>query len=430
MDSQTLYIILFVVMIVFFMITGVWIAVVLGLMGIIFFYFFVGSQSLGSLGYTVYNAWHDYSMAAIPLFIFMATILSSSGIGSRLFSGTAALFSRLPGGLLHANIMASAGFASVCGSTMATCACISQVSVPVMEKERYPENLALGSLIAAGGLGVMIPPSTGFIMYGALCGVSIGKLFMAGVFPGILIAILFSAYIAIRCTITDYHIPQYKMNFVNTVKALSSIWPVVVLFLSLMGAIFYGICTPTEASGLGVSFALIVAFILKKINKTMLKEAFVEATKITGMIYLIFGFAIVLTHSLSYLGVPQHLAASLVALHFPKIGVLAVVSVLYIILGCVMDATSVMVCTLPIIYPIVVAAGIDPIWFGVIFMVYCEMAAITPPVGINLFVLQSITKKPIDKVARGVLPFFLIYCGIIVILYIFPQIVLYLPGRM
>lgn len=429
MEGVSLYVLLFAVMLIFFIASGVWIGTLLGAMGIIYFYFFVGAGSLESLGYLVYNAWSSYTLSAIPLFVFMASILSSSGVGERLFSGSAALFSRLPGGLIHANIWASAGFSAICGSTMATTAAISQVSLPYMEREKYPERLAIGSLLAAGGLGLMIPPSVSFIVYGAICEVSVGKLFMAGIFPGIMLAILFSTYVAIRCKITDYHIPQTKLSFGKTLLSLLSTWPVAVLFLSLMGAIFFGVATPTEAAGCGVTFALIVSIALKKFSRSMLITAFTSALRVSVMLLFIFSMGMVLGKSVSYLGVPQALARYLSS-GFSPLQVLMMITAMYVVMGCVMDGLAIKLTTLPIIFPIIKALGIDPIWFGVVAVIYGEVAAITPPIGSNLFVLQGITGKPLDRIAASVLPFFLLYMLAIVILYVFPQIALFLPQLM
>lgn len=430
MEGPLFYAILFVVMLLFLLAMGTWIGTVLAMIGIVFFYFFVGGGSLQSIGFVIYNAWTSYAMSAIPMFIFMATILSASGVGERLYSGAAALFSRFPGGLLHANIMACAGFGAVCGSTAATTATISQVAIPYMDKEKYPEKLAIGSLLCAGGLGLMIPPSAGFIIYGDICDVSVGQLFMAGIIPGIMLAFLFVGYIAIFCKVTKQLIPTYKAGFRETTLSLLSTWPVVVLFLGLMGAIFFGVCTPTEAAGVGVVSSIIVAAILRKLTRAAMMGALVDGLRISLMIYFIYGGGMILGSALSNLGVPQGLAAWIKGAELSQLQVLIVVSIMYMILGCILDAVAAMVCTLPVIFPAMMAAGIDPVWFGVIMIIYCEMAAITPPIGVNLFVLQGITGKPLDKIARGIAPFFLLYALGIVILYISPDIALFLPGLM
>ncbi len=427
---ENYYIIIFLVILLLFLSIGSLIGTALGMIAIVFYLLFLDVDFLQAIGPVVYNAWTSYSLAAIPMFVFMASILSSSGVGERLYSGSAALFSRLPGGLLHANIMASAGFGAVCGSTAATTAAISEVAVPYMDKEKYPEKLALGSLLAGGGLGLMIPPSTAFIIYGMVTGVSVGKLFMAGIFPGIMIAFLFSGYIAIFCKVTNQPIPTYKVGFKETVLRLLSTWPVVGLFGVIMASIFFGVTTTTEASGLGVLASIIIAIVLRRFSKTMITESLSRAVKITIMMYFIIGAGFVLANSFSNLGVAQRLINSMTEGGVSAERLLVLVSLVYLVLGMVFDAAASMIATLPVIFPAVTAVGIDPIWFGVIVTVYMEMAAITPPVGVNLFILQSVTGKPMHRVVRGIVPFFFLYLLTIVILYFFPEIATFLPNLM
>lgn len=410
--------------------TGSWIGTLLGVIGVFIYYVFIGGGELVVAGFICYNTVKSYTLSALPLFIFLASILAASGVGLRLYAGLSRLLSRLPGGLLHANIMASAGFGAVCGSTVATTACISSVAMPYMEREKYPRKLALGSLVSAGGLGLMIPPSSGFIVYGFICNVSVGKLFAAGIFPGILMAILFSSYLAIYCKLTKQPIPVYKAAWKPTALGLISTWPVVVLFLFMMGTIFFGICTPTETAGVGAILAIFVAIIVRKFNIKMVKEAFSSALRISVMIFFIIVGAMVAMASLSNLGIPQDLSNMVVEANLSALTLLLVLSALFIVLGCLMDSLAIMICILPIVFPLVTAVGIDPVWFGVIVIVYIEMAAITPPIGANLFVLQGITGYPIDVIASGVLPFFLLEVLTIVILYIFPEIALFLPNLM
>lgn len=427
MQGPVFYTMLFLVMLGVLLATGTWIGTVLGMIAVSFFYLFLGGGSLKTMGYVIYTAWSNYTVTAIPLFIFMATILSSSGVGERLFSGAAALFSRFPGGLLHANVAASAAFGAVCGSTAATTAAISKVAIPYLEREGYPTKLALGSLLCAGGLGLMIPPSGGMIIYGALCDVSVGKLFIAGILPGILLATLFMGYIAVFCKITKPNIPSYKTGFKRTVSSLMSTWPVAALFFGLMGGIFFGVFTPTEAAGIGVMLSIIIAAWLRRLNRAMMLKALTDGLTISVIIYFIYGGGMLVGAAVSNLGVPQGLAAWIEAAQLSRVNLLIAVSILYLLLGCVMDALAAIIITLPIIFPAIVAAGLDPVWFGIVEIIYCEMAAITPPIGVNLFVIQGMTGKPLKEVASGVLPFVLLYLLAIPILYLFPDIALFLP---
>lgn len=391
MQSASLYVGIFLLLLFSMIAMGSWIGSILAMCGIVFFVFFLGVDFLQAIGPVVYNAWTSYSLVAIPMFVFMATILGASGVGERLYSGSAALFSRFAGGLLHANIMASAGFGAICGSTSATCAAISKVALPYMEKENYPEKKAMGSLLAGGGLGLMIPPSAGFIIYGMLCNQSVGQLFMAGIFPGIMLATLFSLYIAVSCKLSKEKIPTYKRSFKETVLSLLSTWPVAMLFLGLMGAIFFGVCTATEASGLGVLISVVITIVLRRFNTSMMLEALEEGTKISVMIFYIIGGGFILAAALSNLGVPQAFVHWITEANLSRIQVILLVSLMYSMLGCVLDGASAMISTLPTIFPVIVAAGFDPIWFGVVMIIYMEMAAITPPIGYNLFVVQGIT---------------------------------------
>jgi len=412
------------------MASGSWIAIILGVIGIFLYYVFIGGGEAVAVGYVVYNTVRSYTLSAVPLFIFMAEILAASGVGERIYTGLSGLFARFPGGLLHTNIMASAGFAAICGSSTATCAAISTVAMPYMEKNKYPRKVALGALAAAGGLGIMIPPSATFIIYGFITGTSVGRLFAAGIIPGILIAILFSTYIGIYSKFTKQTIPGHKESWKRTVRGVISTWPVMFLFLFMMGTIFLGICTPTETAGVGSVLAVVITIILRKFNIKIVKEALYSALRICVMMFFIVSGSMVAFAGLSNLGIPQDLANRVAEANLSPLLLLLVLSVFFIILGCLMDSLVITICILPIIFPIVVEVGMDPVWFGVVTILYCEMATITPPVGTNLFVLQGITGFPLDVVAGGVLPFFLLDVLTLVILYAFPEIVLFLPNLM
>jgi C4-dicarboxylate transporter, DctM subunit len=416
--------------VLFLLAAGVWIGAALGFSGVLAYFLYDGFRAIESIGYLVYNTLSNYDLVSMPLFIYMATVLSNSGLTKRIYTGTSSLFARLPGGLLHANIMAGALFASVCGSTAATCAAISTIALPEMEKRNYPESLSIGTLAAAGTLGPMIPPGIGFIIYGVMTETSIGQLFIAGIIPGIILAVLFSIYIIFRTIIKNDVPGEVKSSFKITIINLLNIWPVLVLFLTVLGVIYTGVCTAVEAGGIGCAGALIVAAIFKQLNLHNLKLALQQATKITTLIFLVLLGGVILGHGLSNFGVPQYLVSFVTEGGLSRNELLLALTIFYVVLGCFLDGAAVLVVTLPIVFPVVSAVGIDRIWFGVLVVVFTEIAAITPPVGVNLFVLQGVTKKPLEKIMVGVLPF--IGCLLLfeLLLIIFPEMALFLPKMM
>jgi len=410
--------------------SGVWIGAALGMSGVMAYYLFGGLRAVESVGYLAYNTLSNYDLVSLPLFIFMATVLSNCGLTKRIYEGTSSLFAHLPGGLLHANIMAGALFASICGSTAATCAAISTIALPEMEKRKYPESLSIGTLAAAGTLGPMIPPGIGFIIYGVLTETSIGQLFMAGIIPGIILALLFSSYIILRTIIKKDVRGEAKKSFRETISSLIGIWPVIILFLTVLGVIYFGICTAVEAGGIGCAGALIIAIIFRQMNRKTLRLALKQGTSITALIFLVLLGGVILGHGLSNFGVPQHLVSFVTESKLSRNELLLALTIFYIILGCFLDGAAVLVVTLPIVYPVISAVGIDRIWFGVLMVIFTEIAAITPPVGVNLFVLQGVTKKPLEKIMTGVIPF--IFCLLVfeLIVILFPEIALFLPKMM
>ena len=409
---------------------GVLIGVSMTIAGILAYFLRGGWAGISTVGYVTFNSLTSYDFVAMPLFIFMATILSSCGISKKIYAGSAALFARLPGGLLHANIAGCALFSSICGSTAATCAAMSTIALPELRKRGYPERISLGSLAAGGTLGPMIPPSLAFIIYGVLTETSIGELFIAGIIPGIMLAAAFMLYIMLRTIISKDVRPEEKRPFKETTLALLSIWPVAVLFFVVLGSIYTGICTAVEAGALGCTGSLIIAAISKELNWKNLRIALKEATGITALIFFVLMGGMILGHSFSNYGIPQYLIKLVTSIHLSQYKFLIVLSIMYLILGCFLDGAAVMVVTIPLVFPVVEAMGFDLIWFGVIMVLYTEIAAITPPVGCNLFVLQGITKKPIEEIVMGGMPFVIIIFLLEVIFVVWPEVVLFLPNSM
>jgi len=406
---------------------GVWIGVALAVVGIITLFLYGGATAVPVIGRVTYNTLNNYDFAALPLFIFMATVLTNCGVSARLYKAASSLFGRLPGGLLHANIAGCALFASVSGSSTATCAAMSTIAIPELEKRGYPTSVTLGSLAMAGTLGPMIPPSIGFIVYGVLTETSIGKLFMAGIIPGIMLTACFIGYVVVRSLIKK-DIKPVKIGPKKTVLDLFSIWPVLFLFLLVLGSIYLGICTASEAGALGCTGAIITAILFKQFTRANLRQALRQGVSISILVFFVILGAMLMGRGLSNCGVPQYLMRLVIAAEFGVYEFLGILTVFYLILGMFFDAFAMMAVTLPTVFPIVITMGIDPIWFGVIMVLFGEMAAVTPPVGVNLFVIQGITGKPPEAIVKGVIPFLLLVLLVEVVLVIWPEIPLILPN--
>jgi tripartite ATP-independent transporter DctM subunit len=338
----------------------------------------------------------------------------------------------MPGGLLHTNIASCAIFAAVSGSSLATAATIGTAAIPeLLDKRSYNTRMVLGSLAAGGTLGILIPPSINMIIYGAWTNQSVGQLFIAGVFPGILLASLFMGYIVLRSLIQpDINPPRERTSLKSMATALPDILPSVVIIFVVLGSIYIGVATPTESAALGVAMALIIAFFLRRLNWSLIQEAAFGACITTAMITLIIVCAQMMSMAMSMLRIPSILADQVAALEIGRWWIMLIITLLYIMLGCVLEALSMLLLTLPVIYPIILALNFDPIWFGVVITVFIEMAQITPPIGINLFIVQGVSGgRNIGDVAMGIMPFFVCQVIIVAILYLFPIVALWLPSR-
>ncbi|MBA7600756.1 C4-dicarboxylate TRAP transporter large permease protein DctM [subsurface metagenome] len=381
------------------------------------------------VGLVPFNQLNSFVLTAIPIFIFMSEVILHSGISDRLYTSVGRLFSHVPGGLMHSNVASSALFAAVTGSSMAAMACIGSIAVPEMKKRGYNMRMALGSTVTAATLGMMIPPSIPMIVYGAMTGTSVGKLFIGGVVPGIMISLLFMSYIGVSAIISKERVgPREFVPWKEGLRGLWTLWPILILMFLVLGTIYLGVCTPTEAAGIGANGALLIAICLRKINWKILERALAETVKISSMILFVFAGAVIFSLCLTNLGIPRALVLMIKEAGLSPILVLLLISLMYLILGCFLDGVSMMLATLPITFPIIIAIGVDPVWFGVIMVLYLEMACVTPPVGINLFVLQGVSGYPIDEIVRGAIPFFLLLIVALVIFILFPDIVLFLPS--
>ncbi len=411
---------------------GVWIGLTLFLvagMGIHFFTPIPAGKVLATITWNTLDSW---PLSCLPLFIFMGELLFRTRISKELFEGLAPWVRWLPGRLLHANVLGCALFAAISGSSAATCATMAKVTLPEFERLGYDRRLAIGSLAGSGTLGFLIPPSIIMVIYGVLADVSIGKLFMAGILPGILAAGLYMGYLALRGVINPAVTPDDHKTYTmaDKIRLLPKVVPVMLLILLVLGTIYTGWATPTEASAIGVLGSLLLGAFSGALTRESFLESLLGATKTTVMMGLIIIGAAYFSTAMGYLGIPRQLALFVAGLKLSPYALIAVLTVLYIFLGCFLDGGSIIVITLPICLPLVTASGFSPVWFGVYLVIMAELCQITPPVGFNLFVLQKETNKEISFIVRSAMPFFGLLLIALAIITVFPGIVLWLPGRM
>ena len=412
--------------------SGVWIGLTLSGVAWIGIQIFSQRAAGDAMAVTIWGSSSGWTLTALPLFIWMGEILFRTRLSQDMFKGLAPWMQALPGRLLHTNVVGCAIFAAVSGSSAATCATIGKMTLPELKRRGYPEDMTIGTLAGAGTLGLLIPPSIIMIVYGVAADVSISDLFIAGVIPGILLAALFSGYIVVWSLMHPDQIPprDAPMSFVQKVKESGSLIPVVLLITAVLGSIYAGIATATEAAGVGVVGALVLSALQGSMNWATFKESLMGATRLYCMIAMILAGAAFLTLAMGYIGLPRHLAEWITSLGLSQFGLIMALMVFFIILGCFLDGISVVVLTMGVLMPTVLAAGIDPIWFGIFVVLVVEMAQITPPVGFNLFVLQGMTGKELPYIARVALPMFFLMVGAVVLIYFVPGIVTWLPAQM
>ena len=406
---------------------GVQIAFALALVGIVGFFSYTGGPGMTYL--IPFRALDSFVLTAIPLFIFMGEILLQCGASDMIYRGVSRLLAWAPGGLLHSNVGACAMFAAISGSSPATAATIGTVAIPALKKRGYDTNLTLGTLAAGGTLGILIPPSINMIVYAMLTNTSVGRLFAGGVMPGIMLAGIFMVYVAIR-TVINPHVAPREAAFSLKAVTLSflDLWPLYILAVIVLGGIFGGFITPTEAAALGCGGALIIALVLRRLNWQILRNALLSSANTTCMVLFILVGASIMSGFFSRAGIPIAMSEWLVGSGFSTIQVLLLLYAIYIFLGCFIDPLSMMILTMPTILPTFHAFGIDLIWFGVVLVVLSELAMITPPVGINLFVIQGISREDITRVIKGSAPFFFFMLLVVALLTIFPSAVTWLPN--
>jgi tripartite ATP-independent transporter DctM subunit len=386
--------------------------------------------ALSVLTTDIYQTFSSYSLTVIPLFVFMGQIAFHSGISSRLFNAAYHWLGPLPGGLAVSTVGACAAFGAVCGSGPATAATMASVALPEMKKYRYSMELATGTVAAAGGLGMLIPPSVVFIVYGIMTEQSVGRLFLAGVLPGLLIALFFGLVIYLQCRRNPQKGPTAPSTaFLTKLKALNGVLETIILFVVVMGGMFAGFFTPTEAASIGAFGALLIALVRRKLTVKMLMRSLFETLRTSCMVLVIVAGAVVLGHFLAVSRIPYELASFLSALPLPPWAVMGFIIVFFLIMGCFVDALALILLTIPIFYPVVLELGYDPIWFGVMIVVVTQMGVISPPVGVNVYIVSGIERDvPLQTVFKGALPFLAVLVFAAALFIVFPDLALLLPN--
>jgi C4-dicarboxylate transporter, DctM subunit len=411
---------------------GVWVAPALIAVGILGLQVFSDSPAGSILATTSWASSASWTMTALPLFIWMGEILFRTKLSEDMFAGLAPWVDRLPGRLVHVNVLGCGIFAAVSGSSAATAATIGRISLPELKSRGYPESLSIGSLAGSGTLGLLIPPSIVMIVYGVAAQISVARLFIAGVLPGLLLMALFSGYVMLWSVLNKNSIPAagIPLRLAEKLYTTRRLIPVVLLIVGVIGSIYAGIATATEAAAIGVVGALMIAGFSGMLNRSTLLDSLLGAVRTSTMIFFILLGAAYLTSAMSFTGLPAEIANWITAKQLPAWALLSALTVFFIVLGCFLDGISIVLLTTSVIMPAVQAAGIDLLWFGIFIVLVVEMAQVTPPVGFNLFVVQNLTGKDIFTVAKASFPFFLLMVLATILIAAFPQIVLGLPQAM
>ena len=424
--------IFFISILLIFLGTGVWVALSMVGVSAIGMLLFTSRPVGDAMATTIWGTSSSWTLTALPLFVWMGEILFRTKLSKNLFKGLAPWMSRLPGGLIHVNVVGCALFAAISGSSAATVATVGKMSIPELRKRNYPEKLILGSLAGSGTLGLLIPPSIILIIYGVTVQESIAKLFIAGIIPGIMLAIFFMFYVIGWSMLNKNSMPKMDetFSFSQKIKQSGQLIPVIVLIVAVIGSIYVGIATATEAASLGVVGALILSLFQKSLNKETFKLSLLGATKTSCMIAFILAGSAFLSLAMGFTGLPRALAIWINEMELSPYVLIMVLTIFYIILGMFLDGISAVVLTMAIIEPMIRQAGFDMIWFGVFLVIVVEMAQITPPVGFNLFVLQGMANKDMGFIAKSAFPLFLLMILAVIVIIIFPEIALWLPQQM
>ncbi len=427
------YITAFLIVVLFAILgSGVWIGLSLAGVAWIGMQLFTSRPVGDAMVMTIWGSSSSWTLTALPLFIWMGEILFRTKLSEDMFKGLAPWLEKIPGRLLHTNIIGCTIFAAVSGSSAATCATIGKMALPELKKRGYPDSIAIGTLAGAGTLGLLIPPSIIMIVYGVTANVSIAKLFIAGVFPGLVLAGLFMAYTMVWALLHPEQIPppDRELTFRQKLHESRHLIPVVTLITAVLGSIYSGVATATEAAALGVVGSMIIAAFQGVLTWQNFIDSLLGGTRLYCMIALILAGAAFLTLAMGYIGLPRHLAEWITSLQLPPLALIGALMVFFIVLGCFLDGISMVVLTMGVLLPTVERAGFDLLWFGIFVVLVVEMAQITPPVGFNLFVLQGMTRKEISWLSRQAFPMFVLMLVMVLLMYFVPGITNWLPQHM
>ena len=430
--TEILLTIFFISVLLFFLGSGIWVALSMIGVSAIGMMLFTSRPVGDAMATTIWGTSSSWTLTALPLFVWMGEILFRTKLSENLFKGLSPWMQKLPGGLIHVNVVGCALFAAISGSSAATVATVGKMSIPELRKRNYPEKILLGSLAGSGTLGLLIPPSIILIIYGVAVQESIAKLFIAGIIPGIMIALIFMSYVIILSLINKKSMPKIieEYSFFEKIKRSKQLLPVIILILAVIGSIYTGIATATEAASLGVVGALILSYFQKSLTLKTFKSSLLGATKTSCMIAFILAGSTFLSLAMGFTGLPRNLALWIQNMELSPYVLIFVLMIFYIILGMFLDGISAVVLTMAIIEPMIRQAGFDMIWFGIFLVIVVEMAQITPPVGFNLFVLQGMAKKDMGYIARSAFPLFLLMVLAVILVVIFPEIALWMPEQM
>ena len=411
---------------------GVWVGLTLTGVAWIGMQLFSARPAGDAMALTIWGSASSWTLTALPLFVWMGEILFRTRLSEDMFKGLAPWMNRLPGRLLHTNVIGCTIFAAVSGSSAATCATIGKMTLPELRSRGYPDDIVIGSLAGAGTLGLLIPPSLIMIVYGVSANVSIARLFAAGVLPGLAVAALMMGYLVVWALANPAKVPpaEAPSSLLEKLAASRHLIPVVLLIVAVLGSIYAGVATATEAAGLGVVGSLLLSAVQGSLSWQSFRDSLMGATRLFCMIALILAGAAFLTLAMGYIGLPRHLAEWIASLGLSPLGLIVALTLFYIVLGCFLDGISMIVLTMGVVLPIVQQAGIDLIWFGIFLVLVVEMAQITPPVGFNLFVLQGMTGRDLGWIARAALPMFGVLLLAVALIYAFPGLALWLPSRL
>ena len=430
--TEILLTIFFISVLLFFLGSGIWVALSMIGVSAIGMMLFTSRPVGDAMATTIWGTSSSWTLTALPLFVWMGEILFRTKLSENLFKGLSPWMQKLPGGLIHVNVVGCALFAAISGSSAATVATVGKMSIPELRKRNYPEKILLGSLAGSGTLGLLIPPSIILIIYGVAVQESIAKLFIAGIIHGIMIALIFMSYVIIWSLINKKTMPKIieGYSFFEKIKRSKQLLPVIILILAVIGSIYTGIATATEAASLGVVGALILSYLQKSLTLKTFKSSLLGATKTSCMIAFILAGSTFLSLAMGFTGLPRNLALWIQNMELSPYVLIFVLMIFYIILGMFLDGISAVVLTMAIIEPMIRQAGFDMIWFGIFLVIVVEMAQITPPVGFNLFVLQGMAKKDMGYIAKSAFPLFLLMVLAVILVVIFPEIALWMPEQM